>query len=239
MLLLLLLAGLFAPPKPPNRPTAQPVVVLELFTSQGCSSCPAADRVLQQLTERASASGQAVYGLSFHVDYWNRLGWRDPFSQPLFTQRQQQYDRLLHTQTYTPQLIINGRQDFVGSQKNRIETAIQHIQQQPATTFVGIGGRMNRSARQLMVQYTLSASGPYRVNVAVVQQQARTVVQSGENGGRTLVNSNVVRQFSSVAASPEGRITLPLPGDLAPDQLAVLLYVQRTDNQQIVGAVRL
>ncbi|GAB3023547.1 DUF1223 domain-containing protein [Spirosoma pulveris] len=226
--------------KSPVKPASQPVVVLELFTSQGCSSCPPADRALQAITQQAVRSGQKVYGLSFHVDYWNRLGWQDPFSNKLFTDRQRQYDRALNSQTYTPQLVINGRQDVIGGQKGKIEQAIQTIQQQPASAFVGVDGSVSQDTKQLTVRYALSAAGPYRVNVALVQKEARTDVRNGENGGRTLVNTNVVRQFKTIdKAEQAGSVTLPLPTGLTSDQTAVLVYVQRTDNGQIVGAKQL
>ena len=221
----------------PAKPATQPVVVLELFTSQGCSSCPPADRALQELTGKAARAGQAVYGLSFHVDYWNRLGWQDPFSSKLFTDRQRQYDRALNSQTYTPQLIVNGRQDVIGGQQAKIEQAILAIQKQPVSSFVGVDGSVVRNAKQVTVTYELSTPGTHRVNVALVQKEARTVVETGENGGRTLVNTNVVRQFKTVEQSgTSGSLVLPLPSGLKPEQTAVLVYVQRSDTGQVVGA---
>ncbi|GAB3498964.1 DUF1223 domain-containing protein [Spirosoma knui] len=226
--------------KGPVPPAPQPVVVLELFTSQGCSSCPPADRLLHGLTQQASQSGKAVYSLSFHVDYWNRLGWQDPFSSKLFTDRQRLYDRTLKTQTYTPQLIINGRQDVVGGQRARIEQAIQAIQKQPASAFIAVTGKAIRDAKQVSVDYALSTSGPYRVNVALVQKEARTNVGTGENGGRTLLNTNVVRQFKTIEqAGTSGSVTLAMPSGLSADQTAVLVYAQRTDTGQVVGAAQL
>ncbi|GAB4021025.1 DUF1223 domain-containing protein [Spirosoma koreense] len=238
LILLVFLSLVLSPPSEnPAKPATQPVVVLELFTSQGCSSCPPADKALQEITQEATRSGQVVYGLSFHVDYWNRLGWTDPFSTRQYTDRQRQYDRLLHTQTYTPQLIINGRQDLIGGQRNRIEQAIQAIQKQPASAFVGVDGTLTRDSRQLTVRYSLSAPGAYQVHVALVQKEAHTSVQRGENGGRTLVNTNVVRQFQTVETSnSSGSVSFPLLPNLPADQTAVLVYVQRIDNQQVVGA---
>ena len=228
------------PPRHSAKPAAQPVVVLELFTSQGCSSCPPADKALQDITQQATKSGQTVYGLSFHVDYWNRMGWQDPFSNKQYTDRQRQYDQSLKTQTYTPQLVINGRQNVIGGQRGRIEQAIQTIQKQPASDFVSVDGSLMRNANQLTIKYALSTSGPYRVNVALVQKEARTAVQNGENGGRTLVNTNVVRQFKTIEdPNTSGNVTLPVPAGLAADQTAVLVYVQRKDNGQVVGAKQL
>jgi len=222
------------------KPIPQPVVVLELFTSQGCSSCPPADQALQDLTQQAARSGQAVYGLSFHVDYWNRLGWQDPFSSKQFTDRQRQYDRQLHSQTYTPQLVINGQQDVIGGQRGRIQQAIQAVQKQSASAFVGVDGKLTRNAKQITVDYELSSAGPYRVNVALLQKEAQTAIRNGENGGRTLTNTNVVRQFKSLDNSgTSGHVSLDLPTNLSADQTAVLVYVQRTDTQQVVGAKQL
>ncbi|GAB3552805.1 DUF1223 domain-containing protein [Spirosoma fluminis] len=195
---------------------------------------------MQEITQQASRSGQAVYGLSFHVDYWNRLGWQDPFSSKLFTDRQRLYDRSLKTQTYTPQLIINGHQNVIGGQRTRIEQAIQAIQKQPASAFITVTGQATRDAKQVSVNYALSASGPYRVNIALVQKEARTAVGNGENGGRTLVNTNVVRQFKTIEqAGTSGSVTLAVPSGLSADQTAVFVYAQRTDNGQVVGAAQL
>lgn len=224
----------------PVKPAPQPVVVLELFTSQGCSSCPPADKALQDLTQKAAQSGQAVYGLSFHVDYWNRMGWQDPFSNKQYTDRQRQYDRRLKTQTYTPQLIVNGSQDIIGGQRGRIEQAIQTIQKQPASAFIGVDGHVSQANQQVNIKYELSTPGPFRVNVALVQKEARTLVSNGENGGRTLINTHVVRQFRTIENSgTSGSVSLPIPDDLKAEQTAVMVYVQRSDTGQIVGAKEL
>ena len=93
-------------------------VIVELFTSQGCSSCPAADKNLTELLRKAELEGQPVYGLSFHVDYWNYIGWKDPYSSKQFTARQQAYrDHFEAESTYTPQMVVNGTTEFIGSNK--------------------------------------------------------------------------------------------------------------------------
>src|SRR5579872_5297720 len=97
-------------------------VVIELFTSQGCSSCPAADKNLAELIEEAEKKGLPVYGLSFHVDYWNYIGWKDPYSRSEYTARQREYSSFLNSETvYTPQMIVNGEVEFVGSDKKAAE----------------------------------------------------------------------------------------------------------------------
>jgi len=122
-------------PLPPNPPVA----VIELFTSQGCSSCPPADKLLTETVNRAKAGQQSVYALSFHVDYWNRLGWSDPYSDARYSARQRQYARQLNTATiYTPQAVINGRQEFVGSNRTRLNTLLADALKHPAS---GLGCR--------------------------------------------------------------------------------------------------
>src|SRR5437899_2881738 len=102
-----------------NFAFAQNPVVVELFTSQGCSSCPAADKNLAEIIEKAEANGQQVIGLSFHVDYWNYIGWKDPYSKAEFTERQRKYALRMNSENiYTPQMIVNGESEFVGSDKN-------------------------------------------------------------------------------------------------------------------------
>src|SRR5438445_2521237 len=98
--------------------SAQNPVVIELFTSQGCSSCPVADKNLAEIIEKAETNGQQVYGLSFHVDYWNDIGWKDPYSKAEFTERQKKYASIRSFENiYTPQMIVNGETEFVGSDR--------------------------------------------------------------------------------------------------------------------------
>src|SRR5450755_3698233 len=113
-------------PQPEQSGTAKTghknVAVLELFTSQGCSSCPPADRLLGTYTLREN-----VIVLSFHVDYWNNLGWKDPFSSKAFTERQYNYASAIHAEVYTPQLVINGQSEMVGSNESKISAVIKKV----------------------------------------------------------------------------------------------------------------
>src|SRR6516162_11535098 len=115
----------------PRRP-----VLLELFTSEGCSSCPPADRLLETFERTQPVPGADLIVLSEHVDYWNRLGWTDPYSSPLFTERQQEYVRRLHLDgAYTPQLVIDGQADFVGSDERAIRAGILRAEARPKTAI--------------------------------------------------------------------------------------------------------
>jgi hypothetical protein len=128
--------GWFAARSDPARAAETPAprrpILLELFTSEGCSSCPPADRLLETFDRTRPVSGADLIVLSEHVDYWNRLGWTDPYSSPLFTERQQEYVRQLHLDgAYTPQLVIDGQADFVGSDERAIRAGIQRTEHGP------------------------------------------------------------------------------------------------------------
>ncbi len=160
--------------------------VLELFTSESCSSCPPADRLLGELaTERSD-----VLALAFHVDYWDQLGWRDRFSSPDATARQRAYAERLGTEVYTPELVIDGQATAVGSDRQAVLTALQR----PAPG-VALGATV--AAGRVAIEV---GSGRGRAAIVLVGYDPRreTAVGGGENGGRKLVEFNVVRSFAVV-----------------------------------------
>src|SRR5215472_7664237 len=122
---------------PADRMPEQPEAVLvELFTSEGCSSCPPADALLERLDRGQPISGAQIVVLSEHVDYWNHIGWADPYSSPAFSARQQQYARRFRTQgPYTPQMVVDGRSEFVGSDARAAESAIRSAAKYPKTAI--------------------------------------------------------------------------------------------------------
>ena len=244
---LLLLTGLtlvsFAPAGRYVRPgsaTYPPVAVLELFTSQGCSSCPAADRLLTETLNQAARSRQNIIGLSFHVDYWNRLGWKDPFSSAAFTKRQYQYgERFAKNGVYTPQQVLNGQQEFVGSNRARQQAALQTALGQPATVEVRLSAPAP-AAGKLTVGYQLAGDLTDAVlHVALVSKRAETSVQRGENSGRKLAHNNVVRVFQTVPAVASGTLSLPLPAGFDARNGAVVGYVQARQTLAVRGAKQL
>lgn len=178
--LLLLFLGLAAPAQAEQQ---SPPVVVELFTSQGCSSCPPADALLGELAARPG-----ILALSFHVDYWNYLGWRDPFSSPESTQRQYGYGRAFNLRTvYTPQMVVQGRKELVGSRKGAVEQAVVHADP---------GLAVNLSWQGEVLQVGLPDL-PQEVELWLVVYDSGQVTQikRGENRGRRLHNRNVVRRF--------------------------------------------
>ena len=217
----------------------QPVAVLELFTSQGCSSCPAADRLLARTINNAAKDGKNVFALSFHVDYWNRLGWPDPFSTKEYSDRQSQYASQLNLNgVYTPQMIVNGAREFVGSDEADLKDALnKSLRTNTNAEFTSLSASLNDKAPK--VKFALE--GDYtacRINFALVSLSETTVIKRGENGGLTLTNENVVRQFVSIPAAAEGEISFkanPLP---AGSNMAIVAYVQKAGDLKIIGAAK-
>ena len=185
--------------------------MVELFTSEGCSSCPPADAVLGELVR--AHPGRPVFALAFHVDYWDELGWPDRFASPDFTARQGAYARALRARgLYTPQMVVGGTEQFTGSDREHAEEAIARASGRPASVHLTL--RARRSGMQAVaVEWTADAAAPGEtLSVAVVETSATTSVRAGENAGRTLHHTNVVRSFATVPlSSGPGSRTLPLP----------------------------
>lgn len=175
---------------PLSRARRVPVVV-ELFTSEGCSSCPAADAALRELETAQSVPGVEVLALGQHVDYWNRLGWKDPFSLPAFTERQRGYAQVFKTGTYTPQAVVNGRYEFVGSQRNTLAATVAKAAQSLRATVT----LTSSSPGKLTVQVSQVPVGtpPARVELVLTETGLSTQVGRGENAGRLLRHAAVVR----------------------------------------------
>lgn len=201
---------------------AAPVVVLELFTSQGCSSCPPAEALLTELAPRPG-----VVALAWHVDYWNNLGWRDPYASRDWTERQRRYAAQMNAEVYTPALAINGTRMVVGSDRSAVRSAIGSAQTLPVTvelrrTDEGLAARVGPRPEAATV-------------TLVVYDKARaTSVGAGENSGRTLKEGHIVRSATLVEAA-SGDVALSLPG-IAPDQGAVLLI--QDHELAILGAAQ-
>lgn len=174
----------------PATPVGGGPLVLELFTSQGCSSCPAADKVLAEL---AAHSDRPVAPLSFHVDYWNGLGWADPYSAPQWTARQQQYAAALKDRSvYTPELVVGGAVGMIGSARGQVREAIASA---PRVDLLDATAAWSPDA------VTVAASAPAgtEVYVALYEGSTTTRVPRGENAGETLVSERVVRRLERVA----------------------------------------
>lgn len=221
-----------------NNSSFTPVAVIELFTSQGCSSCPSADRLLSKTLAEARKNRQAVIALSFHVDYWNRLGWKDAFSEKEYSERQSNYANTFNLNSvYTPQAIVNGTKEFVGSNELQLKAAIGlFLKDNPDAQFKSISAEVQNNSPK--VKFMLE--GNYNdciVNIALISLNETTPVKRGENAGEVLTSENIVRQFISIPATESGEIelkSLPLP-DI--NNRAIVAFIQRRNDMKIIGAV--
>ncbi|MEM1028011.1 MAG: DUF1223 domain-containing protein [Planctomycetota bacterium] len=221
-----------------------PFAVVELFTSEGCSSCPPADRVLQRLHRDHGAEGERVFVLSFHVDYWNRLGWEDPFSRSEFSQRQRAYAQAFNQRSvYTPQMVVNGRSEFVGSREDQARREVERVLRPDQTAEVGVGlaAAAPEDDQRLQVDWRLDRlPGDIVLNVAVVEDGLSIDVPRGENHGQTLRHDGVVRGFQTITPTAKhGSLSIPLPQDLDPAASAVVAFVQDEKTKRIIGAHRI
>jgi hypothetical protein len=206
---------------------AEPVPVLvELFTSEGCSSCPPADRLLQQFDRTQPVAGARIIVLSEHVDYWNQLGWRDPFSSPVFSRRQEQYARVLGSQVATPQIVVDGRLPVLG---NDVEAVQKAIARAIGRTKVRVRlADLKRDGGEAAVRVSIAALSKGRADVwvAAADEADRSSVAKGENAGRTLTHVAVVRTLAKagrVDKSEGMEKTLRVPVGTAPGRIVVFL----------------
>ena len=206
---------------------ARPAVV-ELYTSQGCSSCPPADALLGELAKRAD-----VLALAFHVDYWDDLGWRDRFALPQATERQSQYaQRLMVASPYTPQMVIDGTKEAVGNERERIYRLL-------AVPRNGVPVHVEFQGAELTVRVE-PATGMAAGDVVLISYlpSAVTAIGRGENAGRELREFNIVRSLKTLGTwqgvAAEWRVSRK---SLPPDAEYVAVLVQQSGPRAIVGAV--
>jgi hypothetical protein len=235
------LLGLAASLSLPGVPGASaPFAVVELFTSEGCSSCPPADELLSELAAESDRDGKGVFALSFHVDYWNYLGWADPFSRPEFSERQERYARILGGRVYTPQMIVNGREAFVGSQGGTARKTIGTALGQPASAAIALepaGGE----GRALEIGFRVTGHKAGDVlNIALVEKGLSVSVKRGENGGRILKHENVVRAFRIVRldAQGSGTVKLEMQAGVRRENASLIAYAQQAESLRMLGAAR-
>lgn len=253
-LLPIALGGLLLAAPPPGAGeavAARPAVVLELFTSQGCSSCPAADRVLGKLARETRRDDLLLVPLAFHVDYWNRIGWVDPFSSSSWSARQRRYAAVFGLRSvYTPQIVLNGRAELVGSHERRLRHEIPAAADvRPAGRVELAAVRLDGEASELVVEVVAELLGEPSgatlvANLALFENGLVTGVDSGENAGRTLVNDYVVRLLlPAIRLAPGGaplqreRVRIGLDRGWRVDGLGLAAFLQDSDTLEIHAAV--
>jgi hypothetical protein len=204
---------------PAKADVPAPVVLVELFTSEGCSDCPPADTLLRQIDGKRTSAGQLIVGISEHVTYWDRLGWKDPFSSELFTHRQEEYgQRFGLDSVYTPQIVVNGREQLVGSDGRSLLAA-----------FAKEASRSQLNLRIQSAQFVsdhlefrysvdgIPADDKVQLIAVVVDDTDQSNVTRGENSGRNLTHAAVARAFFPLGAllpTPGRTISVPLPSSM-------------------------
>lgn len=225
----------------PDAVNGKGFVLVELFTSEGCSSCPAADAFLNALVNEAREKKLPVYALAFHVDYWNKLmtkhgAWADPFSDQAYTLRQKMYAKIPSIaakyggRMVTPQLIFNGGEEAKREKDESAVAFFSGLLKRPRN--IGLRIELNGAAQK--IKYTLSALPQHAVlNVAVVERGLKSNVTAGENHGKVLPHENVVRSFASIKlAEASGEIPLTIPKEVNRANSSVIVFAQSTDAAQ-------
>jgi len=225
------------------KPSAPPeakrkAVVVELFTSEGCSSCPPADALLSRLRQQGQQNGVEIIPLGFHVDYWNYLGWQDRFSSQSYSKRQEHYARTFAINgPYTPQMVVDGLQQFVGSDASRAREAMSEgaSQVQKADVQLALA-----SPDKLMVHVSGEAAGD--VVLAITEDNLVSQVRSGENSGHELRHMAVVRDFRTLGKLAGGGFDAEVPLALARDwktkDVHFVVFVQEASGK-VEGAASL
>jgi hypothetical protein len=225
--------------------TAPTPIVVELFTSEGCSDCPPADALLEKLIASPPAPGVEVIGLGEHVDYWDQLGWRDRFSSAALTNRQQTYGAQFNLESvYTPQMVVDGHAQLVGSDAKAAAKAIDRELALPrATVRLAVEPPGAKAVAVAVSVSNLPAAGRgdrADVIVAITEDHLRSVVTGGENHGRTLVHAAVVRSMTTIGQATAGESSLhaeiPIGADWAHDELKIVAFVQEQRGRAILGA---
>ncbi len=222
-------------------------VLVELFTSEGCSSCPPADALLAKLDQEAHLGNAEIIALEEHVDYWDQLGWRDPYSSAQWTERQQDYAAAFRNDgIYTPQMVVDGRAEFVGSSSSKARTAIEEAAREPKPEITlkslvheGAKARIGIDVKMLP---THESSGP-QVWLAVTESGLHSNVLHGENAGEDLHHAAVVRSLRKVGAAVPNRESafagaqeVRLDSGWKKENLRVVVFVQDPKSKHILGA---
>jgi hypothetical protein len=214
---------------------AHTVALVELYTSQGCSSCPPADRWLSQISTRYP--GEKVVPLALHVGYWDYIGWKDPYARPEFTERQKQLATLNGSRmVFTPGVFVQARNARDWRDGARFESGVSAINRRPATAKIEIEAVPGDA---LAVRLKTTASGGGRAFVALTQGGLVTAVKAGENRGDTLRNDHVVRAWSGPLPLGETTASLPVPPGAAWRDLALVAFVQDAADGEVRQALRM
>jgi hypothetical protein len=239
----LLLAAVRFGASSPARAGARTPVVVELFTSEGCSSCPPADLLLQKLDAQPVPAAQLIV-LSEHVDYWNHIGWTDPYSSSAYSARQSAYgNRLRLDSVYTPQIIVDGTDEFVGSNSREAQKAFDRAAAAAKTAVRISAARLEGNVLKAHLETDILPAQSHKADIVfvVALNHAESQVAGGENSGHRLTHVAVVRNLQKVGSVDPGQsfsqdIVVKLEKVIDPAQLRVVAFVQEPGPGRILGA---
>ncbi len=199
-------------------------IVLELFTSQGCSSCPPADELLENIKKKHK--DQNVVVLSYHVDYWNRLGWKDPFSSSMFSDYQRNYAQQFGSRSiYIPQLVVNGSEHFTGSDRYKADIALKKYSKGSTNSTILIKDIQQEPSR-IVFNYRVDEEPFNTITLALVVSERITNISRGENRDRILKNTNIVAN-RIVKREESGSVSMTIPDWVSEnDKLSIIAYTQ-------------
>ncbi len=228
------------PNEPMNTKNKQPVLV-ELFTSEGCSSCPPADHVLTQLEKEQSNPNAEIITLALHVDYWDSIGWKDPYSSALYSQRQAVYGQAFNLgSNYTPQMVVDGQKEFVGS---NMETANKAITDSAKNVKANV--ELSNAENNLKVKISdIPTHENATIFLAIAEDNLSSNVTRGENSGKKLAHTSVVRELKSIGLvtaqqnSFAAEIAVQIQPDWKKENLKFVVFVQENGTRKILGVNR-
>lgn len=220
-----------------GKTTGSGFAVLELFTSEGCSSCPPAETLMEQIQDQAA--GKPVYILEFHVDYWDRLGWKDPFSSHAYSSRQYDYSRHFDGQVYTPQLVINGTQQGIGSDAAFVQKNLADAFTPTRESSLQLKARPQDGKSYIDYTITGDVTG-VQLTIAFVQKHATSKVMRGENEGRTLSHVQIVRDLIALDLhnNKSGTREINIPQGFDTKDWEVIGLLQKDNCGPIIAANR-
>jgi hypothetical protein len=245
------LAGAVALPQPekrepPKSPAPLGVAVIELFTSEGCNSCPAADDLAAKIARDAREQGKPVFVLAMHVDYWDYLGWKDPFAQSQFTKRQRAYAAALKKAggnggVFTPEMVVNGSMGFTGSDERQAKQAIERSIVDATRLKVEPSVVARKAGEPVKVRASVKGDTRWTMLcVAIVEDGLNIDVPKGENAGKTLRHDRVVRAFGQVAVKDDrAEVELKLPNGVKEAGCRVVVFAQEEKTMRIAGAAEI
>ncbi|HXZ33295.1 MAG TPA: DUF1223 domain-containing protein [Terriglobales bacterium] len=243
LILLLALSGFTRPAGAGDAPTARIPILVELFTSEGCSDCPPADAFLQQL-DRQPFPGAEMVVLSEHVDYWNHDGWKDPYSSSFFSERQAAYAReFTLPSVYTPEMVVDGSTEFVGSNQavasKAFAKALTATKVDIRLTSLSVGS--DDILRAHVETAALPKSTKADLYAAVALNHAESQVSAGENAGRRISHTSVARSVTRIAPLRDNQpltkdVQLKLPPDVDPKNARLVVFIQESHQGKVLGA---